>query len=105
MHRISEQDYKTYIELKNRIENRANFLLQEYLRIRDNVFGAAYPTRFMGDESDYCIAGKVSFSGVGYGKIYYCDVYKRRFLDFPTKYLWEDSYKEEWLNQFTRDKK
>ncbi|HNC58688.1 MAG TPA: hypothetical protein PLP33_24895 [Leptospiraceae bacterium] len=104
---------KERVELKRKIEkeieNRASFLLFEYKRIRDEVFGENFPKNIGFYETDYKIAGYVEFGSISSGKIHYRDKWggygaQARFLSFPESYLYSDVYEEVWRERFTSHK-
>lgn len=112
MEKLDQNTVDDYFSIYSKIESRAEFLLSEYKRIRDEVFGDAYPKRENGFSTNFRSAEYVYFSLIDDANINYSgDEYwsygghESHQLTLPIQYITSDSYVEDFRNEFEEIKR
>ncbi len=108
---ITQEDLGDYKALHEKIENRANEILETYKKIRDEIFGESYPHYENGFSTEYYSANHVSFSSLDEQEIVYTGEeywnyggHESHTLRFPSWYLTCINFDEALRTKFRKEK-
>lgn len=93
---VTQKDLDDYKSLHEKIENRANEVLETYKKVRDEVFTEGFPAHDNGFSTECYSANHVSFSSLNEQEIVYTGEefwnyggHESHTLRFPASYLTE----------------